>query len=124
MRKLLSLLPSWLPLVLAAALVGGTFLLKSAWQNEAINGQAAKDATKVIEQQHTDHQTSADQMQKRDAKINSRAAEVAPVQRRIELAPDTPDCPDVICVDAADGVRRLLEGYRAGRSPAGRLPPD
>lgn len=126
--KLLSFLPSWWPIVaiglVLAVVSGGLALLKHSWQSEATTEQSLQDATKVIGQKQTDSKTSATLIEKRDATLTQRDALVVPVQKRIDSAPDTSDCPIVICVDAGDGVRVLIEGYRPRRPSTGLVSPN
>ncbi|WP_085935684.1 hypothetical protein [Enhydrobacter aerosaccus] len=106
MDKLLSFLPSWVPLaaigILLVVLAGGAWALKTSWQNEAL-------ASAQLEQFKKDAALSAKALETRDARIKQVEAEAATAKQRIANAPITATCGPVVR-DAADSVRHLLGG--------------
>jgi len=121
--KLLDLLPWWLPLalagVLAVAVIGGGFVLRSSWQAEGAAKVAAADQKAVIEQQRRDAALSAGIIARQAEQLAALSAKADSLVKRIDDAPKTTGCGPVMR-DASRGLHELFG--RADAAPARRQP--
>jgi hypothetical protein len=103
------LVPVILGTALVAGLVGGFFLLRSAWRAEGAATVRADDLQVRLDQERAAAKASADALAKREADFQKAAAAAAEAKKAIEDAPDTSTC--------GPAVQRALDWLR--RAPAG-----
>jgi hypothetical protein len=123
---LLGYLPSWVPLAviagLVAALIGGFFALKSAWQAEATASFAAAVNGAAVRTMNEQVELNQDIAARLDRLTAPRAETIKEIVREIHIQPSSEACRNSAPMRALDG-RLRYDGGRQGGGAAAAGPP-
>lgn len=109
------LAPRLIPVILGAALIasliGGYFMLRSAWRAEGAATIRAEDLQKQLDQEKADTAAAQAALAAREAAFLKSQAAAAEAKKAIEDAPDTSTC--------GPAVQRALDWLRRGATSPG-----